>query len=143
MLELYGQCTCSEIKFKFSTDVAVAYQCHCSICRRSSGTAYSTTIMAAEKDFIWLSGESFLSSYSKSNGYSINFCRHCGSPVPNKFRDYPLYSVPVGSLDDSVEVKVVTQIYMDSKAQWDKDNLAGQQFSEMPSLDEMLALLHV
>jgi hypothetical protein len=63
--------------------------------------------------------------------------------VPNRFRDFPLYSIPIGGLDDEPQIEVVVQIYMASKAHWEKERLAGLQFAEMPPLEEMFRLLHI
>ncbi len=99
--------------------------------------------MAAENDFVWIHGKEKLTSYSKENGYKLNFCSYCGSPVPNKFRGFPLFSVPVGSLDGEPDIKVVVSIYSGSRAKWDKAVFEGQVFDEMPAIDEMFELLHV
>jgi len=143
MENFYGQCACGKVKYQFSTDKLIAYQCHCSICRKVTGTAYTTTLMAPSQDFKWLSGEDAVSLHAESNGYKSSFCSNCGSPVPNRFRDYPLYSVPVGSINGTPEIEVVAQLYMASRGMWDKVTLQGEQFAEMPGLDEMLRCLHV
>ena len=143
MTELRGQCSCGAVEFKFSTEALLAYQCHCSICRKATGSAFSTTLVAPESSFAWTRGEDRVSSYSKDSGYKVNFCSHCGSPVPNKFRSFPLYSVPVGSIDESPNIDVVAKLHLGSRARWDKDNFEGKCFLEMPTLNEMLELLHV
>jgi hypothetical protein len=143
MPEIYGKCSCGAVEFKFSTDALMAYQCHCSICRKATGSAYSTTLFAPESDFVWVRGEDKVSTFSKKSGYKVSSCSCCGSPVPNKFREFPLFSVPVGSLDGEPDIEVVVQIYRGSKAKWDKENFEGQKFDELPSIDEMLKLLHV
>ena len=143
MPALRGQCSCGAVEFEFSTDALRAYQCHCSICRKASGSAYSTTLMAPESKFSWVRGMEYVSSYAKENGYKVNFCSRCGSPVPNKFRNFSLYSVPVGSLEGTPNIEVVAKIYLGSRATWDKDQFQGKRFVEMPSsLNEMLELLH-
>ena len=143
MPEINGQCSCGAVKFKFDIEELFAYQCHCSICRRATGSACSTTLMAPEQDFVWCGGKEKVSSYSNENGYMTSFCSCCGSPVPNKFRDYLLYSVPLGCLDNDPDIKVVAQIYLGSKAKWEKDKLVEQKYIEMPSLGEILGFLHV
>lgn len=99
--------------------------------------------MARKDAFTWLRGFEAISSYAKENGYKVNFCSHCGSPVPNDFRDYSLLSVPVGSIVDAPRLKVAVQLYLGSKAEWDKQTPESAQFDEMPSLREMLTLLGV
>ena len=99
--------------------------------------------MVPENSFKWIHGEATISSYSKERGYMVNFCTRYGSPVPNRFRGYPLFSVPAGSLDGSPEIRVVVQINLGSKAEWDKECLDGQQCQEMPDINQMLELLHL
>lgn len=143
MRKLSGQCLCGAVQFQFELENAVGYQCHCSVCRKATGTAYSSTLMAPAQDFVWREGLDSVSTYSTESGYSVAFCACCGSPVPNRFRDFPLYNVPLGSLDDGSDIQVVAQIYLGSRAPWEKDALVGERFDEMPSLDDMMALLHV
>ncbi len=139
---IQGQCSCGTVGFQFSAEALRAYQCHCSICRKATGSAYSTTLMASECDYVWIRGEEKVSSYSKENGYTVNFCSCCGSPVPNKFRGFPLFSIPVGSLEGVPDIEVVVQIYLGSRAKWDKDYFEGQKFEEMPAVNKMLEFLH-
>lgn len=143
MINIHGQCLCEAVKFTFVSDALWAYQCHCSLCRKVTGSAYSTTLFAHEKGLEWKQGHEKVTDYSKGNGYRLGFCSCCGSPVPNKFRDLPLYSVPLGCLDDVADINVVAQLYMGSKAAWEKGKLDGQQFAEIPALDEMFEMLHV
>lgn len=143
MPTIHGQCSCGEIGFQFSTEALRAYQCHCSICRKATGSAFSTTMIAAGSGFVWIRGKDKVSSYSKESGYKVNFCSRCGSPVPNKFRGLPLFSVPAGSLDDEPDIEVVVQIHLGSGAKWDNDHFEGQKFSEMPAVKEMLEMLQL
>lgn len=142
MSEIHGQCSCGDVEFEFSTEALFAYQCHCSICQKATGSAFSTTLLAPESDFVWIRGEEKISSYEKESGYKVNFCSRCGSPVPNKFRSFPLFSVPAGSLDNSNDIKVVVQIYLGSRAKWDKSHIEERKFVEMPAINEMLEFLH-
>lgn len=143
MTEIGGRCSCGAVEFTFSPESLLAYECHCSICRKATGSAFSTTLMAPERTFSWVHGEGSVASYAKEGGYMVNFCSRCGSPVPNRFRNFPLYCVPVGSLDGSPDITVIVKLHLGSRAQWDKDTFEGKQFFEMPTLKEMLALLHV
>lgn len=143
MEDIYGQCSCGAVGYKFSAESLMAYQCHCSICRKATGSAFTTTLMSKEANFIWLRGEESITSYAKESGYKVNFCSHCGSPVPNKFRDFPLFSIPVGSIEGEPLVYVTVQLCLSSRANWDSDILQGRQFDEMPRLDEMFEFLHI
>jgi hypothetical protein len=142
-VEITGQCACGAIRFAIASQARRAYQCHCSTCRKITGSAFSTSIMVPLAQFSWLAGEEQGLLYARDNGYKSRFCRHCGSTVPNRFRDYPLYSVPLGALDDTPEVAIVAQLYLGSKAGWEGAALQGKRFAAMPTLDEMMALLQL
>lgn len=137
-----GQCSCGSVTFKFSSNTLLAYQCHCSICRRATGSAFSTTIMASETSFEWERGKDKVGTYTKESGYKVSFCTQCGSPVPNKFRGLPLYTVPAGSLDDSSSLEIVVHLHLGSQAAWDREPATGDKFDEIPSLQTVMELLH-
>jgi len=137
-----GSCSCGVVAFKFSSNTVCAYQCHCSICRRATGSAFSTTIVAREADFYWTHGQDIITTYAKESGYKVSFCSRCGSPVPNKFRGLPLYTVPAGSLEDSDSLEIVVHLYLGSKAAWGPKPVTGHQFEEIPNLQTVLDLLH-
>lgn len=99
--------------------------------------------MAPETGFQWFRGEELVASHTKEGGYRLDFCSRCGSPVPNKFRDFPLFSVPVGSIEGDLDISVAVQLHLSSRAKWDKTSSDGRHFDEMPSLDEMLELLGI
>lgn len=139
---LHGKCSCGAVEYKSSSDTVFAYQCHCSICRKATGSAFSTTVMASEEDFEWLGGQKSITPYTKESGYKLSFCSRCGSPVPNKFRGLPLYTVPAGSLEDADSIEVVVHLHLGSKAAWDLKPATGHQFNEIPSLQTVLELLH-
>lgn len=143
MKEIFGSCLCENIKYKFKADELLSYQCHCSICQKSTGSAFSTTLMARKEGFEWLRGKEHVSAFSKSTGYTVSFCKSCGSTVPNEFRGYSLMSVPVGGLDNSESLKVSAQLHLYSKASWETEGYEGSLYDEMPSLDEMFKLLHL
>jgi len=137
----HGQCSCGSVAFNFSSDNLYAYQCHCSIGRKATGSAFSTKIMASEAGFEWAHGQEMVATYTKESGYKVSFCSHCGSPVPNKFRGLPLYTVPAGSLEDSDSLEVVVHLHLRSKVARDREPSTGHQFGEIPSLQTVLELL--
>lgn len=140
---MHGECICGEVAFEINGVLPKAYQCHCSLCRKQSGSASNTGLMIAEKNFHWLKGEDNVSFFEKDTGFRSNFCSKCGSVVPNAFRDQPYVWVPVGSLDDSEPLEVAIQICVGSKASWDIVPSDVEQMDGMPpSLAEFLAFLH-
>lgn len=143
MSNVHGQCSCGSVAYIFVTENLVAYQCHCSVCRKATGSAFSTTLLVPEMGFQWLRGEELVTTYTKEGGYRLDFCSKCGSPVPNMFRGFPLFSVPVGSIEGKPDIAVTVHLHLRSRARWDKASLDGRHFDEMPTVDEMLELLGI
>nr|WP_269749631.1 GFA family protein [Vibrio navarrensis] len=59
------------------------YQCHCSLCRKVSGSSSNSALIVEASNFKWCSGEHQIRSFSTSSGFKSEFCCQCGSPVPN------------------------------------------------------------
>lgn len=137
---MQGSCLCGEVKFEIIGNIPNLYQCHCSLCRKVSGSASSSAFILESGNFRWVQGEESISKYSKSSGYSSHFCCHCGCPVPNNFMG-SYYWVPAGSLDGNPEIKVVAHLYMNSKSHWDVPPVEGVQYEKAPALNELIEAL--
>lgn len=143
MREIKGKCLCGTVQYQLNSEQLIAYQCHCSLCRQFSGTAFSTTLFAKVEAFKWIAGKESIKTYSRTSGYTVQFCTTCGSTVPNQFRDYPLYSVPAGALNDDYNIEVAVQLFLGSRAQWDQEKFNGYKYEEMPGLEEIFTHLHL
>ena len=116
-----GSCFCGEIKFEITAEVKELYQCHCSECRKTTGTAANAGFIIHKDNFNWLKDESSIKTFLKDTGYRVNFCTNCGSVVPNPMTMLPqAYWVPAGAIDNNFSATIRHHIYVDSKADWDK-----------------------
>ncbi len=127
-----GSCLCGGIRFEYSRSVTGVGMCHCSLCRKVSGTASNAVVVVPENELVWLAGEELRQVYHTPTGWSTTFCRTCGSPVPQTFRGNAAYWVPAGVLDDDPGVPVSGHIYVGSKASWDEIAGTTPQFHEGP-----------
>lgn len=114
---MIGSCLCGAVKFNAKVDTLKVYQCHCSLCRKQTGTASSCGTVVHIKNFEWLSGETNISKWVRDAGFTSHFCSSCGSSVPNQFRGNPYYWIPAG-LMDSQDIEVVANIFVCDVAQW-------------------------
>lgn len=112
------------------------YQCHCSLCRKVTGTSANAATFIELEEFNWLSGQEHIRSYVKDTGFRSDFCLSCGSPVPNVLTNTDMYWVPAGLLEETDGFKVVQHIYSESKAHWDVI-CGGEEHAEMPSLESL------
>lgn len=137
---MHGECLCGRIAFEISGPLPKIYQCHCSLCRKQSGTASNAGMLVANEHFHWLKGEGDIASYVKDTGFRGDFCPHCGAVVPNPFRDRPFFWVPAGSLNDSEPLEIAVHICARSKASWDTIAPGTPQIDELPELSELIDL---
>lgn len=122
-----GSCFCGQVKFQLDTDKDELYQCHCSICRKITGSVATTTIVVEGDEFKWLSGEENLKLFVHQNGRRSVFCQSCGSPAPDPNPDKSLYWVPAGLLTNHENMSVTSHIFTGSKADWDNTEKNGMQ----------------
>ncbi len=126
-----GECNCGQVSFEIGDTVSDVYICHCSICRRSSGTNGMAVIVIENEHFRWLGNRSLIHTWRKPrHDWENSFCSQCGSSLPGKNDDERMY-IPVGLISDGAEqLKVAHHIWVDSKAPWDHISDKGKQHPE-------------
>jgi hypothetical protein len=134
-----GACLCGNIEFELNGDAFQIYQCHCSLCRKQSGTVSNAATIVPGAHFRWLRGTEGITRWRKDSGFSSHFCSTCGSPVPNPLLDLPYYWVPAGLLDDDAQLKLIAQLHMASKAAWDVAEASGTHYEALP--DDLVAFI--
>lgn len=123
-----GGCNCGAVRFELRCDLSDLYMCHCSICRRLTGSAGIPVAVVRNEDFAWLSGEDQIATWMKPDAdWQCWFCRRCGSPLPGE-NDPERRYVPAGLLDGQGEgLQIRHHIWVGSKAHWDQIGDAGKQ----------------
>ncbi|KGJ86767.1 GFA family protein [Colwellia psychrerythraea] len=136
-----GSCNCGSVSFNVSGKVAALYQCHCKLCQKQSGSTSNTATIVKESDFSWVAGSDSISHWQKASGFTSDFCKHCGCPVPNRLRESNYYWIPMG-LVENVDIKITTHLCCSSKANWDEISDGGIKHDDMPpSLDNFIKSL--
>jgi hypothetical protein len=136
-----GKCLCGAVEFEIVGQLSNIYQCHCSQCRKATGSASNSAIIVPEEQLQWHSGREYIRSYSDPSGYRSDFCSKCGSPVPNPLKGRPEYWVPAGLLESGPHIEVAAHLHVDSKADWDRISGSGIQFQQMPDFEQLLKVL--
>lgn len=116
-----GECNCGAIRYRVDANPSGVYVCHCSICRRFTGTHGNAVIVVRNDDFKWVSGQELISTWAKpGHDWQIWFCSVCGSQVPGNDSATMMF-VPAGTITSGAkELKVIHHIWVDSKAPWDE-----------------------
>jgi hypothetical protein len=113
-----GSCLCGGVAYEIDGKVSPIGLCHCSKCRKYTGSAHGAVLVTAMRNLKWIRGEELIASYKVPSGYYAAFCSKCGSPVP-KPRANKVYLVPAGTLDGDPGVKVAYHVHVASKAPWE------------------------
>jgi hypothetical protein len=126
-----GECNCGAVKFEIDADLSDVFVCHCSICRRFTGTNGIAVIIVRNDRLRWVQGEDHIAMLSKPNSdWQSWFCRVCGSAVPGR-NDAATTFVPAGSLTEGGnQLKVAHHVWVGSKAAWDVIGDGGKQHTE-------------
>lgn len=115
-----GQCLCGEVKFQISGDISSIIHCHCSLCRKSTGSAYATNGFVDLADFTILGGKQKLSTYVFKPGRNRHFCSCCGSPVySSNTQDPSRIRVRLGLFDSAISERPISHNFVSSRANWD------------------------
>ncbi len=126
-----GACNCGAISFKINTDLSDVFVCHCSICRRATGSNGIAVIVVENEVFEWTGGKDFITSWKKPDAdWEMWFCKRCGSPVPGANDDRRMF-IPAGLIGDGGEdLKVAHHIWVNSRAPWDEIGDGGRRHPE-------------
>lgn len=137
-----GQCLCGNIEFtcKLDDSKIKIYQCHCSLCKKQSGSSSNSATIIRSEDFCWITAKG-IESWQKETGFSAHFCDNCGSSVPNIFAD-KYYWIPVGLLDIKTEVEVVANFCVNTKSSWHQLSQHSSNFEALPDFETIIALLN-
>ena len=128
-----GSCLCGEVAFEIQGDLSDISVCHCSICRKASGSAFAAYGAAPVQKFNWKRGRNSLRNIQISELLSKQFCRLCGSVLVTLHQSEPdIYHVSLGNLDDSNQIEIEYHQFAGSKACWYSINDSKPQYEQWP-----------
>ncbi len=119
MERLKGRCLCGTVRYEVNDNFLYAGYCHCSDCRRFSGSAFSAMAGIPTAEFQVVSGVDAIQRYVKSANTVLCFCLHCGSSLCAEKPNRGMVHVRLGTLDDCPSLRPHFHSYVASKAEWD------------------------
>jgi hypothetical protein len=127
-----GSCLCGKVKYEASSLGPSITKCHCTICQKTSGSAYGDYTTAPIDGFKWTSGESLLEKYESSPGNFRNFCSVCGTHMPTAHPSMGIYFVQPGTLDTQEPLVESAHMFLRSRAQWHNRREGLAEFEQYP-----------
>ncbi len=118
MNKLTGSCLCGAVEFRVVDDFDYVGNCHCSECRRFTGSDYSSAGGVSADKFSLVKGEDSIRYYEKSPATTLAFCQVCGSSLFSIKSDTGRFNVRLGVLQDAPSKKPGFHISVGSKAPW-------------------------
>lgn len=115
-----GACLCGTVKFAAKPPYTAFRYCHCSRCRKASGSAHASNLFVPRTQFEWLAGEDAIKRFDLPGAqrFSVWFCGTCGTRVPHNVKTRDDVLVPAGMLDADPGLAPECSIFWDSKAPW-------------------------
>jgi hypothetical protein len=119
-----GSCLCGSVRY--AVDLSRAPQrfgrCHCSRCRRLTGSAYACSLYVEPARFGWTEGREHVVRYDlpTARSFANEFCGRCGSCLPHATRSGREIVVLTGTLDDDPGIRMQGErdIFLEDRAPW-------------------------
>lgn len=118
MKQLQGRCLCGAVEYSVPDDLQYAGYCHCSDCRRFSGSAFSAMGGVPITELRILKGADHIARYVKSGETVLCFCRNCGSSLYAEKPRRGMAHLRLGTLDEAPSLAPQFHSYVASKAPW-------------------------
>ena len=131
MRSLKGSCLCGAVRYTARDEFRYALICHCSQCRRATGSAFKPFAGIEREKLEIVSGHEATMRYGGESTYDLH-CGKCGSLLYSNIGTSPYLHVTLGTLVDSPTIRPTAHIFVGSKASWDNINDELPQHAEFP-----------
>jgi len=137
MNQYKGECLCGSCRYTITAEKPNAiYFCHCSRCRKETGTIHGANVFFNDAQLVWEQGQDNITYFKlKDTRKERAFCKLCGSPLPRREGESHVV-LPAGTLDDNAYLEPTAHIFYASRASWENKLNDLQRFDELPKTDE-------
>jgi hypothetical protein len=114
---LSGRCYCGAVEYSVADEFLYAANCHCSNCRRTTGSAFKPFAGIERGKLAIAKGANELLIFGEK-GANNTHCKRCGSLIYSVVRDGEFVHVAMGTLVDDPAIRPTHHIFVGSKAPW-------------------------
>lgn len=115
-----GSCLCGNVRYEVTGELGDFGYCHCTSCRKASGSAHAANAPVARAAFHLTSGSDTLREFESSPGKLRAFCARCGSPIYAYLTTSPeTLRIRLGSLDTPFTKRPQAHTWVSDKAPWE------------------------
>ena len=115
-----GSCLCGNVRYELTGELGDFGYCHCTSCRKASGSAHAANAPVARSSFTLTSGADTLREFESSPGKSRAFCSRCGSPIYAYLATSPqILRIRLGSIDTPFTKQPQAHTWVSDKAPWE------------------------
>jgi hypothetical protein len=100
---LAGECFCGAVRYAVVDSFEYALNCHCSNCRRTTGSAFKPFAGIARDRLSLTKGDDIVMIHGDEAGHDAH-CRRCGSLLYSVVRDGDFVHVAMGTLVDAPSI---------------------------------------
>jgi hypothetical protein len=131
---LKGSCLCGRVQYEVTGEATRFFHCHCSRCRKATGTGHASNLFLQPATLTWHAGESQVRTYKvpEAQRFANNFCVTCGSRLPRYSPEANLVMIPAGSLDSQAPIGPQARIFSGSRANWSCNEESLPTYPEFP-----------
>ncbi|RYZ05606.1 MAG: GFA family protein [Myxococcales bacterium] len=130
----HGSCLCGAVRFEVEGSFERFFLCHCSFCRKDTGSAHAANLFSTTAKLTWLTGESEVTTYHlPASRHAKSFCKTCGSALPRVAANAAALIVPAGSLESPTTIRPNAHIFVASRADWDRELETVPMLDRLPS----------
>lgn len=117
---LRGSCLCGAVRYEAVGEAGRFLHCHCSRCRKATGTGHASNLFMQPGTLRWLNGEGNIRSFKlpEAQRFTNSFCAICGGRLPRQASGSDAVMIPAGSLDDEPPVRPQGRIFDSSRTLW-------------------------
>lgn len=131
--KLSGACLCGAVEYSVLDEFEYAANCHCSQCRRATGSAFKPFAGIRSSKLELVSGRDRIMIFGEiATAHDVR-CGRCGSLLYSVVREGAYVHVTMGTLVKEPTIKPSMHLFVGSKARWHHINDDLPQHSKLPS----------